>query len=298
MTRSKATITHLLCSVAVGGLIFALLWTVYYPDPYFLAAGGPGLFLILVGVDVVAGPALTAVVFNPTKKSLKMDMAIIIAMQIAVLVYGLHTMWQARPAFILAGVDRFFLVQASDLDQADLAEAKFDEFKSLPAGGPVLAGVIPPKRGEEQLQAIEMAARGRDVQYFPKFYVPYDGERTRLTRLGNQLTTLKPMLTPQLEAQLLGKIGADSLENAAAVWYPLDARRGSFTLVVSSLDASPITVLPVSPWDIIDPPSPSSPVLDQAPVATGVKGPNPPLEPPSDASTQASGPPKSDAEGQ
>lgn len=270
MTRLKATVTHLLCSAAVGAIVFTMLWTVWYPAPYFAAAGGAGLFLLLIGVDVVAGPALTAVVFNPVKKSLKMDMAIIIAMQVAVLLYGLHTMWQARPAYILAGVDRFFLVQASDLDDADIRNAKLEQFATVPVSGPVLAGVIPPEKGTEQLEAIEMAARGRDVQYFPKYYVPYEGERLRLARLGHSLVSLKPALTPQLESRVLKAVGADSLDSTKAVWFPLDSRQGSFTLLLSTSDATPLDVLPVSPWDIIDTPDARSVKLDSQPVATGV----------------------------
>ncbi len=52
----------------IAALAAALVFLVWYPSPYSTLAGGTGLFLLIVSVDVVMGPALTAVVASPGKR--------------------------------------------------------------------------------------------------------------------------------------------------------------------------------------------------------------------------------------
>jgi hypothetical protein len=53
--------------------------------------------IMIAGVDLVLGPLLTLIVFNPIKKSLKMDLSVIAVAQIAALIAGTYTVHQARP---------------------------------------------------------------------------------------------------------------------------------------------------------------------------------------------------------
>ena len=46
------------------------------------------LILLMIGVDVVIGPLLTLIVFDPKKKHLKFDLVVIAALQLAALAYG------------------------------------------------------------------------------------------------------------------------------------------------------------------------------------------------------------------
>jgi len=76
---------HLLLSVAIGAAVLAAMIVVWYPPPYFEATGGPGLVLLMIGVDVTLGPLLTTAVFNPAKGlgKLKLDLAVIGLLQLA-----------------------------------------------------------------------------------------------------------------------------------------------------------------------------------------------------------------------
>ncbi|MBL0165374.1 MAG: hypothetical protein IPP82_17470 [Xanthomonadales bacterium] len=69
MSRWKAASIHLSISVFVGLLVLALLFLVWYPQPYFNAAGGQALIIFLLGVDIVLGPLLTLVLFKSGKKT-------------------------------------------------------------------------------------------------------------------------------------------------------------------------------------------------------------------------------------
>ena len=120
-------------------VVLAALLLVWYPQPYFRLAGGAGLMMILIGVDVVIGPLLTLVVFNPAKKSLRLDLAVIVALQVAALIYGITVIAQARPVFVVFAGERFTVVPANAIDPESLASAK-PPFATLPINGPRTVG--------------------------------------------------------------------------------------------------------------------------------------------------------------
>src|SRR6185436_15534923 len=67
--RRQAAGVHFALSVVIAATVLAALLLVWYPQPYFRLAGGAGLMIILIGVDVVMGQLMTLVVFDPSKKS-------------------------------------------------------------------------------------------------------------------------------------------------------------------------------------------------------------------------------------
>jgi hypothetical protein len=77
MTRWKASAIHLSICALIGLSVLAMILLLWYPEPYFEAMGGKHLLMILLGVDVVLGPFITLIIFNPKKKSLKFDLAVI-----------------------------------------------------------------------------------------------------------------------------------------------------------------------------------------------------------------------------
>ena len=51
LNRYQAAGIHLAISTLVAATVLAALLLVWYPQPYFRLAGGPGLMLTLIGVD-------------------------------------------------------------------------------------------------------------------------------------------------------------------------------------------------------------------------------------------------------
>ena len=175
---SRAAGLHLLSSLAVAVLASVLVFGLWYPYPYQELAGGRELFLLVVAVDIVSGPLLTLVLFTPAKRraELASDLLLVVGFQLLALGYGLSTVWQARPLFLVAEVDRFKVVSASALRAADLA--------LLPAAlqpklwdGPRLVATRVPDDPKEQLEIIEGAlGGGPDLGERPKYYSNYDSQ--------------------------------------------------------------------------------------------------------------------------
>ena len=176
----KAALLHFLGSSLVACLAAMLVLWVWYPHPYELLSGGRNLFLILVSVDVVFGPLLTFVLFNPRKPrtELFLDMSLVILVQLAALLYGLHAVYEARPLYLVHEVDRFRVITSGDYGDVDVRGdiAKLDDsLKPYWLKGPETVGIRNPKDGSERQDVmLESVGGGRDYSQRPDFYVPYD----------------------------------------------------------------------------------------------------------------------------
>ena len=174
---AQAAGIHSLCSVLVAAAAAWVVFGIWYAYPYRELSGGRELFLLVVAVDVVCGPLLTFVLFNPKKprKELWIDLGLVALIQLAALGYGMWTVWQARPLYLVHEVDRYKVISAPDV------EAK--ELKALPANlkpqfwaGPQTVSIRPSINAEEHNKVLfEASAGGRDYGERPEFYLPYEG---------------------------------------------------------------------------------------------------------------------------
>ena len=167
---------HSICSVLVALLAAWLVFGIWYAFPFGELAGGRELFLLVVSVDVVCGPLLTFVLFSPKKsrKELWVDLGLVALIQLAALGYGMWTVWQARPLYLVHEVDRFKVISALDVDAVQLNLLPLS-LKSQLWIGPRTVDIRPPKNIDEQNNVLfESAAGGRDYGARPEFYTPYD----------------------------------------------------------------------------------------------------------------------------
>lgn len=104
--------------------------------------------IMIAGVDLVLGPLLTLVVFNPIKKSLKMDLSIIAIVQIAALVAGTYMVHQARPVALIVSFPPagFKIVSANMLNSSALEKVETSQHPTFYYNGPELFG---PKSTQE-----------------------------------------------------------------------------------------------------------------------------------------------------
>ncbi len=172
--RLRAASLHLLASALIAALAAALVFLVWYPSPYSTLAGGTSLFLLIVSVDVVMGPALTAVAASPGKgrAELTRDLAVIVVLQLAAFGYGLYTMAMARPVALAFEIDRFRVVTAADIEPASLAEAPA-ALRELPWTGPRLIAAVKPSDPAEKMKALELGLAGFDLSLQPKYWREY-----------------------------------------------------------------------------------------------------------------------------
>lgn len=248
MSRYKASFIHFLISVAVGGATLAFMLGVWYWGPFFEAAGGSGLILILLAVDVTIGPLITLIIFNTAKKSLKFDLAVVAMLQIGALVYGLSVIFEARPVYLAFVVDRFELIRASDIDPADLAQASLPQFKSLPLGRPEIIAVDLPTDSEEKRKALELAFAGKDIHLLPKLYAPLDAKREKdMARAALPISKLKEA-NPDKAGEIAAELAKVGQAEAAIGYFPLKARSKDMCVIVSRDTGKILAYWSFKPW--------------------------------------------------
>src|SRR5690606_376598 len=120
-------LSHLSISFLIALLVVGLVFFICYPSPLASAVGVTHIFLMLLAIDVIVGPVLGLLVYKEGKKTLKLDLSVIIIIQIAALCYGIFSIEQGRPAWLVFHADRFELVRKNDiiLDNIDQAQPQF-----------------------------------------------------------------------------------------------------------------------------------------------------------------------------
>ncbi len=154
--------------------------------------GVTDIFLLLLVVDMSLGPLITLCVFNRAKPELKRDLVIVGLIQLAALIYGLHTVYVARPAYVVYAVDRFDLVFANDLDEQSLASATLAAYRQLPRFGPqTIAAVLPSDPAERTALTLRSVSGGRDLHQSPAYYRPVEQAKEAIMAHAQPLALLK-----------------------------------------------------------------------------------------------------------
>ena len=231
--RARAAGIHLLISAAIAALAAALVFGLWFPGFYRTVAGGRDLFLLVTSVDVILGPMLTFAVFNVAKgwKHLRRDLVVIGVIQLAALLYGLHTVYIVRPVGLVFEVDRFRVIAAGDVYEPDLPKAAI-AYRSLPLTGPWLLGTRAPHPGDEHAEAVFMGLQGIDRANRPLFWQPYADSVPDVLAKSRPLSLLLTHY-PARAAEFRASLAEMKADAVTARFLPLVAR-GEWVIVVDA----------------------------------------------------------------
>lgn len=247
MSRWKAAAIHVSISAVIGAIAAILLFGVWYPPPYFHAEGADELILLLVGVDLTLGPLLTLIVFRAGKRGLKFDLTMIACAQSFALIYGMSVVLKSRPVFLVSAVDRFVLVGANEITDADLAQGHEARFRSRSWTGPRLVAAEMPTDPTERSNLAFSALAGRDLQNLPKYYRDYDQAGKSLLKHAKSLDELRKE-KPQGRAQLTQWLRQSGRKDDSVVWVPMQAIKSDMVMLIDVHSAQPLHALAIDPW--------------------------------------------------
>lgn len=239
---------HLLASLLIASAVAALVFFVWFPHPYRDLSGGIKLFLIIVGVDVVLGPFATMVVASAKKsmRELRMDIALIALLQMGALGYGLWTVAQARPVYMVFEVDRFRVVHAVDVDPTLLARAP-QEYRQLPMSGPGVIAVRPFVSNEEKMEVTMAALSGAIIGARPDFWMPYADAKSAVLAESKPVSDLLDR-KPEHRAQIVGFIADFQSSENSVRYLPVAGRDLFWTVLLDAETAEPLGYLPLDPY--------------------------------------------------
>ena len=236
----KIALIHLACSLIIVLVIALLVFLVWYPYPYFLISGGVGIFAILVGVDFVCGPLLTMILYKTEKKRAErvLDLMLVVFIQLAALWFGIYSVYQARPLFLVHEVDRFRVIGIPDYYDSDVGHM----LTSMPSAirprwfdGPKIVGIRDPVNASENQKVLfESVGGGRDYSQRPEFYVVYD-EKYKAKALARAKPLSKFIdVYPHAEAKALSIVKNSSVELEDALFLPVQHRQDWVAVLDSS----------------------------------------------------------------
>lgn len=240
--RLYAFFIHLLLSGLVAAITVTLVFWVWYPMPLNEAVGVTKIFLIVLAVDIVTGPLMTFVVYQPNKRGLKLDLSIIALLQIAALSYGINTVFVGRPAFIVFNQDRFDITRLIEIDAASEQKAELAGNQSAITSWfrPRWVGAVAPsdsKRAEEiMFSALD---GGADWAQLPELYVPLEQVKAQMLKKARPLSELR---SRDKESVL-----ANEQDNRVK-WLPLRGKVKDMVVLIDSESSEIIKVVDINPW--------------------------------------------------
>jgi hypothetical protein len=192
--RLAAMGLHLLASCVALTVILGGLYLGWYRWPGWYLADVVQVSTVLAGVDLVAGPLLTFIIASSVKprRALMRDIAVIVTVQLVALVYGTVSLWNGRPLYYAFSEDALSLVQAYDIENAELAMARKQNAPLLPHwyNLPRWIWAPLPQDSEESGKIIASAITGgSDVVAMPRYYQPWEAGlpalRTQLKKIDD-----------------------------------------------------------------------------------------------------------------
>lgn len=243
--RFKASGIHFGISLAIALLAALLVFGLWYPDPYREMSGGRELFLIVVAVDVILGPLITLAVFNRAKppRELKRDLTIVALLQLAALIYGMWTVFVARPVHMVFEYDRFRVVHAVDVP-AELLNRTPPDVVALPLTGPTLLSLRPFKDANEKMEATMAALDGLSLSARPDLWQPYAAAKGEIWQAAKPATELKARFAPR-SAEIDAAIAKTGRKPEALAYLPLVGRKSFWTVLVDPVTAEVLGFLPM-----------------------------------------------------
>ena len=230
---ARAAGIHLLLSVTVAGMVAALVFGLWFPSPLRELVGGTELFWLIVGVDVVCGPLLTLVVFNPGKPraELRRDLALVALIQLLALGYGIHTLAHARPVVLVHEVDRFRVVTYSDLDEdEDVSVPDWAQPWSLTR--PRTVGLRPVSTSAEKLASVDASLQGVEPSQRPSWWQDYALSTARVLQRARPLNELRnkhasqvALIDAAVARALANHKPGETTDGTTLRWLPLVSRR-------------------------------------------------------------------------
>lgn len=240
--RIRAFAIHFSLSCVVGLATLYLVFGVWYPKPLHSALGVTEIFVILLGVDVILGPLLTLMVYKAGKKSLRFDLAVIVLLQASAFAYGLFTVFEGRPVWMVFNFDHFEAVQSYQLDRRRQDSVRSD-FRRGAWSGPAWAALRGDVSDEERKAAFEDALKeGVFAAERPEFYIPLRDAKAQLQQRAKPLSELERLNNPSRVREVLA-VWPD-----ADAFLPMMAKVEPVTVLINKRTANVVAIVSLKPW--------------------------------------------------
>lgn len=222
---ARYAMRHLAICAAVAASSAAAVFGLLYPAPYRDLLGVGAIFVLVLAVDVVCGPLLTLVLASPSKSRRErwLDFGLVALIQLAALLYGLHSVWAARPVVLGFEVDRLAVVTANEVEPSQLGQAP-EGLRQLPRWGVQPVGTRRAGSSEEMFDGVEQGLAGISPAMRPGWWTPWEQAQADMAKRAKPVAELLAR-RPQDAAKLSAAIAASGLPAQSLRYLPLTSSK-------------------------------------------------------------------------
>lgn len=243
---SRAFLLHAAFSTLVAGIAAIFVFLIWYPQPYLDMLGGGSLFLLIVSVDVVCGPLITLIIFDPKKsrKELTVDLSLVAILQIAALAYGINTMALARPIYIAYELDRFRVVSLADLENNAISQKKSSVPRPSWTGPIAIAVRVAQPDDQDYLDQVSLSVAGLEPVFRPDRWEAYKNQKDLILKKSHPIDLLLKKYPENKESI---KLALEKItKNTEKIkWLPFQSRKStSWVILIEGTSADILGFLP------------------------------------------------------
>lgn len=253
MSKFKAVAVHFALSFSIVAIVLFVIFTQWYPPPYFQVNGAQSVLRTLIGVDLVLGPLLTAILYRPNKPGLKFDMSFVALVQLSALIYGTSVLYQERPQFLVFAVDRYVVLPERDV--IDTSGTNVDAAcQNTPSNPCVAVAVIPQDPEVRSELTIDVLQTGIDIERRANLWVSLDEGVSRVLERAKPLSALEKF-DPALAETAAQLRDTHSKAGAPLLLVPIvNKRLESMYAVINGSNAALLDVIEADPWALFSEP--------------------------------------------
>ncbi|WP_180169008.1 TfpX/TfpZ family type IV pilin accessory protein [Acinetobacter sp. YH12021] len=234
-------LSHIAISCVIALIAMLLVFFIWYPTPLATAVGVTHIFLMLLAIDVIIGPVLGFIVYKEGKKTLKMDLTVIIVLQLCALGFGLYSIAEGRPVWLAYNVDRFELVRNNDIVEEKIAQA-LPQYQHPSWGKPQYVAVEFAKDSETRNEDMFAEVMGGiSLAHKPERYVDISNAKTQVQQRMQKLVVLEQYNEQTVVQAIVKKYPQ------ATGFVPLKAVNVDMTVLVDA-QGDVIKIVDLRPW--------------------------------------------------
>jgi len=249
-TKIRAALVHFFLSSIIAAFVAFLVFYFWFSWPYRDLVGGRELFWLIVSVDVVCGPLLTAIVYNKNKprRELLTDIGCIALIQLIALGYGGYTLFNARPLYLAFEVDRFRAVTYSDILKDDL-QPESNPLHQIPWNGVRLIGTRTLVDGNEMLESLELSIQGYSPATRPDWWQDYEKNHEDVRQRAKPVAILIKN-NPDNTTQIQTEITRANKKEEDIIWLPVTSFRSlEWVALMDKQTLQPFAFLPIDGFE-------------------------------------------------
>ncbi len=238
--RLQVFCAHLMFSLLLLSIALTLVYVVWYPDPLASAMGVMKIYMIMLAIDVIVGPILTALVYKKNKKLFLFNVIVILLLQLSAYFYGLYTVAQGRPAFMVFVVDDIELVSPVDVSVDRLGENIAYHMLSKPLW---IASTYSDDPKISDRQRSDEITNGNSIATEVSNYQPLEWQSHKVKEKLRSLDELRVFNSQDKLDRTL------SQHTNAIGWLPVKAPEIDKVALFDE-NAYPIVIVDLNPWDV------------------------------------------------